>query len=455
MRTSTDRPNIVLINCDDLGYGDLGCYGSQVNRTPTLDALAGGGIKFTNFYMASPVCSPSRGAMLTGCYPNRIGFGDFDGKWVLFPGQPLGLNPSERTLARLLLDAGYATKMIGKWHCGDQREFLPTRHGFESYYGLPYSNDMGRQKGCKTQGPPLPLLRDLDVIQQQPDQRNLIERYTEEATGFLRSHRAEPFFLYLAHMQVHLPLYAPERFLQESQNGRYGACIEAVDWSTRVILHELRALGIEGNTLVLFTSDNGSRGDNGGSNGPLRGRKGTTWEGGLRVPCVMSWPGVIAPGGQCDGLTSSIDLLPTLAKLAGTRAPDDRIIDGVDLQPLLASPSGRSPRETFAYYHESRLEAIRDGRWKLFVRRGQEEVRELYDLATDTAETTNVCDHNPQVVRELMAKADATREDLGDAAAGAQGQTRPIGRVEVGVPLTEYDPNHPYIEAEYDLSDRG
>jgi arylsulfatase A-like enzyme len=455
MRSTTDRPNIILINCDDLGYGDLGCFRSKINCTPAVDSLADGGVKFTSFYMASPVCSPSRGAMLTGCYPSRIGFGNFDGKCVLFPGQPLGLNPSERTLARLLLDAGYATKIIGKLHCGDQREFLPTRHGFESYYGLPYSNDMGRQRGCEHQGPPLPLLRDEDVIQQQPDQRNLIERYTEESVGFVRSHRDEPFFLYLAHMQVHLPLYAPERFLQDSQNGRYGACVEAIDWSTSTILHELRRLGIEGNTLVLFTSDNGSRGDHGGSNGPLRGRKGTTWEGGQRVPCVMYWPGVIVPGGECAGLASSIDLLPTLAKLAGTHAPDDRIIDGVDLMPLFANPVGVSPRTTFVYHHESRLEAIRDGRWKLFVRHGLEEANELYDLAHDMSETTNVFDQNPQVVRALMAKVEAACEDLGDAATGVQGRTRPIGRVANGVPLTQYDPDHPYIEAEYDLSDRG
>jgi arylsulfatase A-like enzyme len=455
MRNPTDRPNVILINCDDLGYGDLGCYGSTLNRTPVLDGLAGGGVRFGSFYMASSLCSPSRGAMLTGCYPSRIGFGLFDGRGVLFPGQGLGLAPSERTLARVLSDAGYATAMIGKWHCGDQKEFLPTRHGFGSYYGLPFSNDMGRQKGCEFQYPPLPLLRDEEVIQQQPDQRNLIERYTEEAVRFVRASRGGPFFLYLAHMQVHLPLYAPERFLQGSQNGRYGACVEAVDWSTGVILHELRRMGLAESTLVIFTSDNGSRGDNGGSNAPLRGRKGTTWEGGLRVPCLMNWPGVIAPGGRCDRLASSIDLLPTLAKLAGAKVPDDRAIDGVDLRALLHDPAAASPRTTFVYHHLNRLEAVRDGRWKLYVRHGKEEANELYDLALDTAESTNVLAQNPGVVRDLMAKIDAAREDLGDAESGIAGRVRPIGRVAAGVPLTQYDPNHPYIEAEYDLSERG
>ncbi|MCE5328047.1 MAG: sulfatase-like hydrolase/transferase, partial [Planctomycetaceae bacterium] len=200
MRNPTDRPNIILINCDDLGYGDLSCYGSSVNRTPVLDSMAAAGVRFTDFYMASPVCSPSRGAMMTGCYPRRIGFGTFDGAWVLFPGQGVGLNPSEITMATLLRRQGYATYHIGKWHCGDQKEFLPTRHGFDSYFGIPYSNDLGWQVGGNNPWPPLPLMRDEEVIQAQPDQPNLIERYTERAVGFIRDNREKPFFLYLAHM---------------------------------------------------------------------------------------------------------------------------------------------------------------------------------------------------------------------------------------------------------------
>ena len=218
---SMTRPNIILINCDDLGYGDLGCYGSERNETPALDRMAAEGVRFTDFYMVSPVCSPSRGAMMTGCYPPRIGFGEFGGDLVLFPGHAYGLHKDERTLPQLLREAGYRTMLIGKWHCGDQPEFLPTERGFDEYYGLPYSNNMGRQVGREA-FPPLPLLRGKDVIQEQPDQSGLTERYTEEAVRFLRDNRERPFFLYLAHMYVHLPLFVPERFLDASRNGGYG-----------------------------------------------------------------------------------------------------------------------------------------------------------------------------------------------------------------------------------------
>ena len=242
------RPNVVLINCDDLGYGDLGCYGSTVHATPALDRMAAEGLRLDSFYMASPVCSPSRGALLTGCYPPRIGFGDFDGLPVLFPGQAVGLAPSEITLARLLSGAGYRTAMVGKWHCGDQPTFLPTDHGFDSYFGLPYSNDMGRQSGTRTDErgdqrgyPPLPLLRDDEVVEQQPDQASLTVRYLDEALRTIREPSDRPFFLYLAHMYVHLPIYVQERFARSSRNGTYGAAVETVDWVTDVILHELHA----------------------------------------------------------------------------------------------------------------------------------------------------------------------------------------------------------------------
>ncbi len=302
------RPNVVLINCDDLGYGDLGCYGSTRNRTPAIDRLAAEGLRFDSFYMASPVCSPSRGAMLTGCYPPRIGFGSFDGLPVLFPGQGIGLAGTEVSLAAMLREAGYRTQMIGKWHCGDQRGFLPTDHGFDHYFGLPYSNDMGRQAPM-TEGPfapppgtepfylpPLPLLSDDEVIEQQPDQAALTERYVTEAVRFLRDARHDPFFLYLAHLYVHVPLYVQERFARESANGAYGAAVAAIDWATAAILHELHELGLDDDTIVIFTSDNGSRGVDGGSNEPLRGAKTTTWEGGMRVPCLVRWPGTHRTG---------------------------------------------------------------------------------------------------------------------------------------------------------------
>jgi len=450
-------PNIVLINCDDLGYGDLGCYGSKVNETPILDGLADGGVRFTDFYMASPVCSPSRGAMMTGCYPSRIGFGSFEGHWVLFPGQAVGLNPEEITVAQLLRQTGYATKLVGKWHCGDQKEFLPTRHGYDSYYGLPYSNDMGIQREDDVY-PPLPLLRDEEVIQEQPDQTSLTERYVEECVRFMRENRAGPFFLYFAHMYVHLPLYVPDRFLRESKNGRYGAAVACIDWATGVILHELRALGLEDNTLVIFTSDNGSRcRGEGGSNAPLRGTKGTTWEGGQRVPCIMRWPAGIPAGHVCNELATAMDFYPTLAGVAGAAVPDDRIIDGKDILPLMTSGEGAdSPHEAFFYYMKNNLEAVRSGDWKLHVRKGDTELRELYDLRTDPGETTNEYDRRPEVVQALTAQMDACRNDIGDESLGIQGQNlRPVGRVDRPDTLTHLDPDHPYIIAMYDLKDRG
>src|SRR5262245_57910604 len=249
-------PNVVLINCDDLGYGDLGCYGSPTNQTPALDRLAAEGLRFDSFYMASPVCSPSRGALMTGCYPPRIGFGDFDGLPVLFPGQACGLPPEEISLGTLLSSAGYRTQMIGKWHCGDQPAFLPTNHGFDHYFGLPYSNDMGRQVLTDDTRryigdhdpddiwPPLPLLLDENVLEQQPDQASLTSRYVNEAVRFLRDAAGAPFFLYLAHMYVHLPIYVLDEFARRSANGTYGAAVESIDWATAVVLHELEALGL-------------------------------------------------------------------------------------------------------------------------------------------------------------------------------------------------------------------
>ncbi len=468
-----NRPNIVLINCDDLGYGDLGCYGSDINRTPVLDRVADEGVRFTDFYMASPVCSPSRGAMMTGCYPPRIGFGSFDGRVVLFPGQALGLNPREITVARLLQEAGYATKIVGKWHCGDQREFLPTRHGFDSYYGLPYSNDMGVQLLGHTspslpardairieydQFPPLPLLRDEEVVQEQPDQSALTERYVEEGVRFIRENAANSFFLYFAHMYVHLPLYAPDRFLRESENGAYGAAVAGIDWAAGVILHELRQQGLEENTLVIFTSDNGSRlAGGGGSNGPLRGAKGTTWEGGQRVPCIMRWPSKIPAGAVCKELASAMDLYPTLAALAGAPVPSDRTIDGRDIRPLMfAEEDAVTPHDAFFYYKQNNLEAVRSGKWKLHVRKGDDEIVELYDLESDIGESKNLFDSHPDVVAALTVKLDSCRRDIGDEATGIRGENiRPAGRVDYPDTLTHYDPEHPYIVAMYDSKDRG
>jgi len=449
------NPNIVLINCDDLGYGDLGCYASRLNRTPALDRMAAGGMRLTDFYMASPVCSPSRGGMLTGCYPPRIGFGDFEGEWVLFPGQGVGLNPNETTIATLLQEKGYRTKIVGKWHCGDQPEFLPTRHGFEEYYGLPYSNDMGRQ-AMRTESPPLPLLHNETVIQQQPDQRSLTERYVEQCTGFIHNHREEPFFLYLAHMHVHLPLYAPERFMEQSRNGDYGACVECVDWATNCILYQLEQDGLTDNTLVIFTSDNGSRGDHGGSNLPLRGSKGTTWEGGQRVPCILYWPGSISAGTVCGHILSSMDFLPTFAKLCGAVPRPGVPIDGIDFSALLTNPDAPPVREVFFYYRMNDLEAVRERDWKLHISKAGEKVQLLYHLREDIGEENNLYGQYPDIVRRLEALLEQFREDLGDAITGVPGKgRRPIGRVPNPRLLTKYDENHPYIIAMYDSEDAG
>ncbi|HQK23430.1 MAG TPA: sulfatase [Candidatus Latescibacteria bacterium] len=455
----SNRLNIILINCDDLGYGDLGCYGSTRNDTPYIDRLAAGGVRFTDFYMASPVCSASRAAMLTGCYPQRIGFGNYQ---VLFPGQAQGLNPKERTIARQLKEVGYDTKIVGKWHCGDQPEFLPTRHGFDEYFGIPFSNDMGRQANNAFKHPPLPLLRNEEVIQQQPDQRAITERYVDECLQFMRRKRENPFFLYLAHMYVHVPLFVSKQFLESSRNGAYGGAVACIDWATGMIDAELSRLGIRDETVVIFTSDNGSRArDEGGSNAPLRGTKAQTWEGGQRVPCIMRWPGKIAGGTTCEGIAASIDLFATLAELTGAPLPPDTAIDSISLADtvLHGKPARRT---TFAYYKGANLEAVRKGDWKLHFCKtertpgGPESnvIAELYNLRDDIGETTNVYEQHPDIVREIEAEAEEFRRLFGDQRLNRTGsEVRDIGVCSDPKPLTEYDENHPYMIAYYDLAD--
>jgi arylsulfatase A-like enzyme len=471
------KPNIVLINCDDLGYGDLGCYGSKKNDTPYLDALAAEGVRFTDFYMGSSVCTPSRASMLTGCYPTRISFGDFHGEIVLFPGFDIGLHPSEKTIADVLKDVGYKTMHVGKWHCGDQEPFLPKSHGFDDYYGLPYSNDMGVSEK-NTQFPPLPLLDGYDVIEQQPDQRSLTERYTERSIRFIKENKGNPFFLYLGHMHVHLPLYAPEIFERKSRNGDYGACVMAIDWSTGAIVEALKKYGVYENTIIIFTSDNGSRNDFGESNGILRGSKRETWEGGQRVPFIVHWKGTITPRVD-NSIITALDLLPSLATIAGGKIPEDRIIDGIDLSDLLLGKTHESKRDTFFFYLCNTLEAARVGDWKLHVakpkisRKFEEtskgtsvvpapeidddiEVKELYNLREDPGEKNNVYNEHPDIVKMIMKKIEDCRQDIGDAFTNTKGKNiRPIGKVEYAKPLTVYNEKHPYIIAMYDKTEVG
>ena len=462
MRPADDRPNVILINCDDLGYGDLGCYGSTVNKTPHLDRMASEGMRLTDFYMSSPICSPSRGSMMTGCYPPRIGFDTFRNREgerkaaVLFPGFPDGLAKEEITVADLLKRQGYATKLVGKWHCGDQPEFLPTAHGFDSYFGIPYSNDMGIQ-ASNPDGTPLPLMEDERPIQLQPDQRSITERYVEHSVRFIRENRDEPFFLYLAHMHVHLPHYPPERFLRQSINGPYGAAVECIDWAAGAILDELKRQGLDDNTLVIFTSDNGSRGDRGGSNRPLRGAKGTCWEGGQRVPCIARWPGKVPAGSTCDQTATAMDFLPTFTELAGGRTPADRTIDGHDIRPLLLGDDGAAtPYDAFFYYRMHQLNAVRSGPWKLLVPAMEGPDGGLYNLVDDPGERNNLIHDHPDVVERLNGMLQQCREDLGDSRIGVEGANRrPVGHVENPVPLAYQDEDYPYIVAMYDLPDRG
>jgi arylsulfatase A len=465
LASAAQRPNIVLIYVDDLGYGDLGCYGSKVNDTPHIDRLAAEGMRFTDYYSASPVCTPSRAALLTGCYPGRVGFDVFGpqkNKWVLFPADAEGLHPDERLLPELLREKGYATCHIGKWHLGDQVEHLPTRHGFDSYYGIPYSNDMGIMPSRK-KIPPLPLMRDEAVVQEQPTQAPLIERYTEEAVTFIRKNRERPFFLYLAHLHVHLPHYVMEPFTSASRNGSYGAAVAAVDWSTGVLMAELKQLGLSENTLVIFTSDNGSRvRGEGGSNAPLRGTKGQTWEGGMRVPCIVRWPALVPPGSLSDEIVTALDFHPTLASLVGHDPASLPKHDGVDILPIWKAQEGaKSPRQHFFYFKRDELQAVRAGKWKLRLAFDKEPssdpaIVELYDLTADPGETRDLAAAHPEVVAQLSLAMDQIRAELGDSRLGIQGkERRPPAVSPSPKALTTLDSSYPYIEPAYLLDEAG
>ena len=443
---AAERPNFVLIFVDDLGYADIGPFGSTVHRTPHLDRMATEGRKLTSFYVTANVCTPSRSSLMTGSYPRRVGLGENEkGGWVLFPGNQEGLHPDEITVAEVLKAVGYKTAIVGKWHLGDQREFLPTRQGFDSYFGIPFSNDMGHDSRKQPyRYPPLPLLRDELVLEEEPDQRLITKRYTEEALSFIEANREGPFFLYLAHTMPHWPQYSSERFAGKSANGAWGDAVEEIDWSTGQIMAKLDELGIDDNTLVIFTSDNGGATRHGASNGPLRGGKGTTWEGGHRVCFVARWPGRIPAGTVSDELAVSVDILPTFAALAEGSVPTDRVLDGKDIRPLLFSEAPEpTPHVAYFYYFMTHLNAVRSGRWKLHVARmggrypdyEPNPLTELYDLHTDIGETRDVSAKYPQVVARLRALAEVARADLGDGKRTGE-HVRPAGWVEQAKTLT-------------------
>ncbi|MBN2301496.1 MAG: sulfatase [Lentisphaerae bacterium] len=451
-----NKPNVIIIFADDLGYGDLGCYGSTANATPRMDQMAQEGMRFTDFYATSPVCSPSRAALMTGCYPKRLGLDSGYEYGVLLPGDPIGLDPKTFSLPRMFSNAGYATKMIGKWHIGDQPEFLPIRHGFDSYFGLPYSNDMlpDHPDNKRFHFPPLPLMEDEDVIETDPNQASLTDRYTAEALRFVEQNARDkiPFFLYLAHMYVHLPIHTPMKYRSSSCNGAYGAAVAHMDQSTGCIFDDLEKLGIDDETLVIFTSDNGSNGRDGGSNAPLRGTKGTTWEGGMREPCIMRWPAHVPAGTVCSEITTTMDLLPTLATLVGGDVSETTVLDGHDISKLmLGKDNVRSPYEAVYYYGvgDHTLHAVRSENWKLHLLRN-----ELYNLSVDIAEQHNVFAEHGDVVTRLSALADGCRQELGDAHTQSAGTgCKPVGRVDNPRALTTLDQMDPVIRAMYDLDD--
>jgi arylsulfatase A len=443
-------PNIILMLMDNLGYGDVGCYGSRLHRTPHIDRMAAEGLRFTSHYSCSGVCTPSRASLMTGCYPRRVNLHvSGENHCVLFPIDQKGLNPGEKTIATLLREQGYATACVGKWHLGDQDSFLPVRHGFDTFFGCPYSEDMVPNEARGRTWPPLPLMRDAAVIEAPADRTTLTQRYTEEAIRFIRANRDRPFFLYLPHAMpgsTDRP-FSSEAFAGKSANGPYGDSIEELDGSAGQILKALNRLGIDDNTLVVWTSDNGAVGwqPRQGSNAPLRGWGYSTDEGGQRVPCILRWPGHIAPGGVTDALSTMMDFLPAFARLAGTEPPADRIIDGHDLQSrLVAAPGCESPYDEhgFFYYYREQLQAVRAGAWKLYLplekklaelsgslEKAKPAALALYDVRHDVGETREVSAAHSDVVQQLLRLAERARADLGDLGREGSGQ-RPAGWVE-------------------------
>ncbi|MEM6632867.1 MAG: sulfatase [Bacteroidota bacterium] len=446
-------PNIVIIFTDDQGYQDVGCFGSPDISTPHLDHLARNGVRFTQFYVAQPVCSASRAALMTGCYPSRVSISGAFG-----PNVKHGLNPEEMTLAELLKPLGYATGIFGKWHLGDLSPFLPTEQGFDEYYGIPYSNDMWPYHPERPENyPPLKLMEGDQVIDTLESQEFITTEYTERAVSFIERNKNNPFFLYLPHSMPHVPLFVSDKFKGKSPRGLYGDVISEIDWSVGQIMEALKKHRLEKNTLVIFTSDNGpwlSYGDHSGSALPLREGKGTTWEGGVRVPAIMSWKGTLPAGIVTDKPAMTIDILPTIAQITGASLPE-KPIDGTSMWELLTNPETAGPHHDayFFYYRQNELHSILsgDGHWKLHyphtyrtlngrpggkggqpVKYEQSETDlELYNLVNDVSEVQNMREDYPEIVSTLVQLGDSAREELGDRLTGTEGTgVRPLGRLE-------------------------
>ena len=434
------QPNFVIIFTDDQGYGDLGCFGSTKIKTPHLDRMAKEGARFTSFLVGASVCTPSRAALLTGSYPKTVGME----RGVLHPDSTTGLHPDEHTIADHLKGQGYATACFGKWHLGHHPETLPTRQGFDEYYGIPYSNDMNHKAEALEGGKILwknadllwndqesaitkwntPLMEGEKIIELPTDQRTITRRYTDKTIDFIKKNKEKPFFVYLAHSMPHVPLYVPEDVYDPDPQNAYTNVIEHIDAETGRLLDALRETGLDENTYVIFTSDNGPwiwLKNHAGSTGPLRGLKGETWEGGMRVPCVMWAPGRIPAGTECDQLATTLDLLPTIAALTDSELPKDRKIDGVDISSLLADPTAESPRKEFLYYHKrGYVEGIRQGDWKLLkknerTKKGEPIVERilLFDLSKDIGEQQNMAKDKPgrvKAMRQRMIELDAEVE---------------------------------------------
>jgi len=436
--------NFIIIYLDDVGYGDISLNGAIGYSTPNIDKMAASGIFFSRYYSPQAVCSASRAGLLTGCYPNRVGF-----RGALDHTAKTGINPEEETIAEMLKIKGYATSAFGKWHLGHHKQFLPLNNGFDEYLGIPYSNDMWpNHPTSKNYYPPLPLIEGDHVVETNPDQSQFTTEFTKRTIQFIQKNKSKPFFIYLAHPMAHVPLFVSDKFKGKSQQGLYGDVMMEIDWSVGQIMKTLQELNLEENTLVIFTSDNGpwiNYGNHAGNTAGLREGKGTTFEGGQRVPCLMMWKGVISPGTVNNYLIAGMDILPTIAEIADIPLPSKKI-DGVSILSLLKGENVKSPRKSFYYYYRNNnLEAVQDGQWKLVfqhkgrtyegfepgkdglpggVNENSELAPGLYDLRRDPGERYNVMEYNPEIVKKLEKIANEARDDLGDDLTDNQGRNR-------------------------------